>query len=385
LIEERAYWLAWSQIAGVGPTLLMRIYRQFGSLSAAWEAGISALEAVEGIGEVTAEAIAHERSRLNPEALLAEHQRDNPDFWTPADADYPRLLAEIPDPPPLLYYRGQVALAENRGEVGLVAVVGTRQPSSYGEQWTRRLVKALVESGFTIVSGLAEGIDAIAHQACLDVGGRTIAVLGTGVNRVYPISNRALAQQIDRKGLILSEYPRGTGPDRNHFPSRNRIIAGLCRAALVIEAGSKSGALITARVANDYGRDVYALPGSLDSPQSRGCLEMIAGGAQLILDEASLLQALGAIPPLDAMPNRPASSLDLAATDLAATAPPAIHLPPHLEPIFQAIPPTSTQAIALDTLVQTTQLDTSSLLAALLELEMLGVVSQLPGMRYCRA
>lgn len=202
-------------------------------------------------------------------------------------------------------------------------------------------------------------------------------VLGTGVNRVYPISNRALAQQIDRKGLILSEYPRGTGPDRNHFPSRNRIIAGLCRATVVIEAGSKSGALITAHVANDYGRDVYALPGSLDSPQSRGCLEMIAGGAQLILDEASLLQSLGAIPPLDAIPNRPASS-----SNLAATAPPAIALPPHLEPIFQAIPP---EAIALDTLVQTTQLDTSSLLAALLELEMLGVVSQLPGMRYCRA
>lgn len=380
MTEERAYWLAWSQIAGVGPTLLMRIYRQFGALSAAWEAGISDLEAIEGIGEVTAEAIAQERSRLNPEALLAEHQRENPDFWTPADADYPRLLAEIPDPPPLLYYRGQVALAENRGEVGLVAIVGTRQPSNYGKQWTRRLVETLVQSGFTIVSGLAEGVDAIAHQACLDAGGRTIAVLGTGVNRVYPLSNRTLAQQIDRTGLILSEYPRGTGPDRAHFPSRNRIIAGLCRATLIIEAGSKSGALITARVANDYGRDVYALPGSLDNPQSRGCLELIAGGAQLILDEASLLQALGAIPPLDAIPKHSTAS-----PNLAAPATPALDLPPHLEPIFQAIPPTSTQAIALDTLVQTTQLDTSSLLAALLELEMLGAVSQLPGMRYCRA
>lgn len=377
MTDERAYWLAWSQIAGVGPTLLMRIYRHFGSLAAAWDAGMADLEAVEGIGEMTARAIAAARSSLNPASLLAEHQRDNPNVWTPADADYPRLLTEIPDPPPLLYYRGQVALAENRGDVGLVAIVGTRNPSSYGKQWTYRLVEALVQAGFTIVSGLAEGIDAIAHQACLDAGGRTIAVLGTGVNRVYPISNRALAQQIDRKGLILSEYPRGTGPDRAHFPSRNRIIAGLCRATLVIEAGSKSGALITARVANDYGREVYALPGSLDNPQSRGCLELIAGGAQLILDEASLLNALGAIPPLDAIParsTRPSSA--------SAPAIPTPDLPPHLEPIFQAIPP---EAIALDSLVQKTQLDTSSLLVALLELEMLGVVSQLPGMRYCRA
>ncbi|BAU42887.1 DNA-processing protein DprA [Leptolyngbya sp. O-77] len=378
MTDEQAYWLAWSQITGVGPTLLMRIYRHFGLLSAAWEANISDLEAVEGIGQATARAIAAARSSLNPETLFAEHQRDNPDIWTPADADYPRLLAEIPDPPPLLYYRGQVALAENRGEVGLVAIVGTRNPSSYGKQWTYRLVEALVQAGFTIVSGLAEGIDAIAHQACLDAGGRTIAVLGTGVNRVYPTSNRALAQQIDRKGLILSEYPRGTGPDRTHFPSRNRIIAGLCRATLVIEAGSKSGALITARVANDYGREVYALPGSLDNPQSRGCLELIAGGAQIIFGETPLLEALGAIPPLDAMPGRAAPTPSLAA-------PPTPDLPPRLVPIFQAIPPMPPEAIALDTLVQTTQLDTSSLLAALLELEMLGVVSQLPGMRYCRA
>lgn len=364
----------------MGPTLLLRIYRHFGTLAAAWAASAAALEAVDGIGDMTARTIAAERLALDPAALWATHQQDNPDVWTPADADYPRLLLEIPGPPPLLYYRGQVALAENRGEVGLVAIVGTRHPSSYGERWTYRLVEALVQAGFTIVSGLAEGIDAIAHQACLDAGGRTIAVLGTGVNRVYPPSNRALAQQIDRQGLILSEYPRGTGPDRTHFPSRNRIIAGLCRATLVIEAGSKSGALITARVANDYGREVYALPGSLDNPQSRGCLEIIAGGAQIILDEASLLTALGAIPQLDAMPVRPASS-----PKQSPSATPTPDLPPRLEPIFQAIPPIPPEAIALDALVQATQLDTSNLLAALLELEMLGVVSQLPGMRYCRA
>jgi DNA processing protein len=383
LTDERAYWLAWSQIAGVGPTLLMRIYRHFGSLAAAWDADLAALDAVEGIGGMTAGAIATARASLDPASLLAEHQRDNPDVWTPADADYPRLLTEIPDPPPLLYYRGQVALAENRGEVGLVAIVGTRNPSSYGKQWTYRLVEALVQAGFTIVSGLAEGIDAIAHQACLDAGGRTIAVLGTGVNRVYPASNRALAQQIDRKGLILSEHPRGTGPDRAHFPSRNRIIAGLCRATLVIEAGSKSGALITARVANEYGREVYALPGSLDQPQSRGCLEIIAGGAQVILGETPLLEALGAIPQLDTMPKTMPSRAATPAPSLSAS--PTPDLPPRLVPIFQAIPPIPPEAIALDTLVQTTQLDTSNLLAALLELEMLGVVSQLPGMRYCRA
>jgi len=366
---ERAYWLGWSKVPGVGPTLMLRLYRQFGSLAVAWEADAAALEQVEGVGKMTAAAMVAGRSPLNPAELLAEHERTNPHFWTPADADYPQLLLEMPDPPPLLYYRGQVDGRENRGEVTAIAMVGTRTPSDYGRKWTGRISKALALAGFTVVSGLAEGVDTEAHQACLDAGGRTIAVLGTGVNKVYPLSNRRLAQSIDQAGLIVSEYPWGTPPDRGNFPRRNRIIAGLCRATLVLEAPAKSGALITARLAMDYNRDVYALPGSLDNACARGCLELINNGAQLILDEAHLLEMLGSIPCLDH------------ASSTAPDSPVPPPLPPHLQAVFAAIP---TEAIALDHLVQQTGLDTGTLLGALLELELMSLVSNLPGMRYQR-
>ncbi len=372
---ERAYWLGWSRVPGVGATLLLRLYRQFGSLATAWDADAIALEQVDGVGTVTAAAIVEERSHLKPIELLAEHELTNPHFWTPADADYPQLLLETPDPPPLLYYRGQVEVRENRGDVAAIALVGTRTPSDYGRKWTRQISKALAQAGFTVVSGLAEGVDTEAHQACLDAGGRTIAVLGTGVNKLYPLSNRRLAQMIDQKGLIVSEHPWGTLPDRGNFPRRNRIIAGLCRATLVLEAPSKSGALITARLAMDYNRDVYALPGSLDNERSRGCLELINNGAQLILDEAHLLEMLSSMPRLDAaftpdsLPPTPHSPV------------PSVVVPPHLEAVFAAI---SQEAIALDHLVQQTQLDTGTLLGALLELELMGLVSNLPGMRYQR-
>jgi DNA processing protein len=167
------------------------------------------------------------------------------------------LLIEIATPPPLLYFRGEVELAENLGETPLVAIVGTRQPSEYGIRWTRQISTALAKNGFTVVSGLAEGIDTETHTAALKAGGRTIAVLGTGVDVIYPAKNQQLYKQILSAGLVLSEYPAKTPPDRTQFPRRNRIIAGLSRAVLVMEAPLKSGALITANYANEFGRDVY--------------------------------------------------------------------------------------------------------------------------------
>lgn len=361
---------------------MLRLHQQFGSLAAAWKASAAALEQVDGVGRMTAAVIIAERSLLNPTELLAEHERVNPHFWTPADADYPQLLLEIPDPPPLLYYRGLVDSRENRGEVTAIALVGTRTPTEYGRRWTRRISQALTLAGFTIVSGLAEGVDAEAHQSCLEAGGRTIAVLGTGVNRVYPLSNRRLAQSIDQAGLIVSEHPWGTPPDRSHFPRRNRIIAGLCRATVVIEAPVKSGALITTRLAMDYNRDVYALPGSLDNACARGCLESINNGAQLILDEAHLLYMLAALPRLDQASSPTislASSKSPASSPVPAPASPI--LAPHLETVYAVIP---TEAIALDQLIQHTGLDTGILLGILLELELMGLISNLPGMRYQR-
>ncbi|MEB3355164.1 MAG: DNA-processing protein DprA [Synechococcales bacterium] len=389
-MQERAYWVAWSQVPGIGATLLLRLHHCFGSLAAAWEADQRDLQQVDGISAQGAEALVAARSHLHPEAILTQHERDNPSFWTPADPDYPRLLLEIPDPPPILYYRGRVERAENRGEVPAIAIVGTREPSAYGERWTERLARALANAGFVVVSGLADGIDAIAHQACLWAGGRTIAVMGTGVNIAYPSSNRRLASRIAQDGLILSEFPAGTKPDRMNFPRRNRIIAGLTRATLVLEAPLKSGALITARVANEYGRDVYALPASLDNERGEGCLHLINSGAQIILGESQLLEMLGAIPDLPFSPpsgqSEPKSRKghDPAPLPQQTVLPllPDPSLDPELAAILLAIP---ANPVALDAIVAQTQLPTGAVLSGLVQLELLGRVSQLPGMMYQRS
>jgi DNA processing protein len=357
----------------------MRLKHHFNSLATAWAADAQTLTEVEGVGRQTATTLVSERSRLDPLELLAHHEEQNPQFWTPADADYPRLLLEIPDPPPILYYRGQPNRHENQGIIPAIALVGTRSPSEYGRRWTQRITHALTQAGFVIVSGLADGIDAETHQTCLAAGGRTLAVVGTGVDIIYPSANRKLAESIVKNGMILSEYPAGTKPDRTHFPRRNRIIAGLTRATLVMEAPSRSGALITARLANDYGRDVYVLPGSLDNERAIGCLEFLNQGAQVILGEQDLLERLGTIPNLlSALPDSTGQE-QLSLLNPPAEPPP---LPPDLEPVFRAVP---LEAIAFDLIVTNTGMATGAVLGALAQLEIMGLVTQLPGMRYRRS
>lgn len=341
----------------------------------AWEASASVLVEVEGVGAQTADAIVVERKAHNPTVLLEQHERENAHFWTPADADYPRLLLETPDPPPLLYYRGTVDALENQGTTPIVAIVGTRDPSDYGRRWTRRLTTTLAQGGFTVVSGLAEGIDTEVHRSCLSVRGRTLAVLGTGVDVVYPWSNRQLQQQVVEQGLLLSEYPAGTQPDRTHFPRRNRIIAGLSRATIVMEAPLRSGGLITAHLANEYGRDVYILPGSLDNPKALGCLHLLNKGAQVILSEAHLLEMLGSLPQL--APPTPAHQTQI-----------PLNLEPALDKVLQILTQFSqangAESLPFDFIVQQSQLQAGSVSSALLQLELMGLVSQQPGMRYQR-
>ncbi len=373
LPEERDYWLAWSQVDRVGPVLLKRLQQQFGTLANAWKASATQLQQVEGIGYQLATAVTAARSQINLEQFLEQHSLKNPYFWTPADADYPHLLLEIPSPPPVLYYRGRVQPQENQAITPLVGIVGTRDPSEYGKRWTRRISTALVKRGFTVVSGMAAGIDTEAHIGCLEAGGRTIAVLGTGVDQIYPPRNQPLYEQIVAQGLLVSEYPAGTKPNRIHFPQRNRIIAGLCRAVLVMEAPTKSGALITAHYANDFCRDVYALPGSLDNHKSLGCLGLLNGGAHVILNEGHLLEMLGAIPELD-----PAVQLPLFTPEQPTPMP---SLEPELAQVLKALAP---EAKPFDLIVQQVGLAAGSVSSALLQLELLGLVSQLPGMRYQR-
>lgn len=376
MLEERAYWLAWSQVPGVGPVLLKRIYQQFTSLQRAWFAPHRDLMQVDGLGTKILSAIAKMRSQIEPAQLLAQHQQKNPHFWTPADPEYPRLLLEIPAPPPVLYYRGQVEPGENQGIKPMVAIVGTRYPTEHGRRWTHRISSAVAQHGFTVVSGMAAGIDGIAHQACLEAGGRTLAVLGTGIDKIYPPGHRQLWEKIQQQGLLLSEYPAGTAPERGNFPARNRIIAALSRAVLVMEAPQKSGALITARYGNEFGRDVYILPNSPDVEEARGCLKLLHQGAEVILEIEELLEVLGAIPQLDK---------DHQSFILSPASHNYLEIPADLEPdLSRVLRLVALEPTAFDLIVNKSGLSAGEVSAALLQLELLGLVSQLPGMRYQR-
>jgi len=395
---ERAYWVAFSQIPGIGAVSLKRLQEYFGSATEAWNAPLDSFRAVEGFGNKLIESVAQKRRHINPQEFLEQHTQKNPLFWIPSDPEYPRLLLEIPSPPAILYYRGQVDLRENQGMMPMVSIVGTRHPTDHGRRWTKKMSAALAKQGFVIVSGMAIGIDGEAHKACLEAGGRTIAVLGTGVDVPYPMRHNQLYQEIQGQGLILSEYPAGTQPLPTNFPPRNRIIAGLSRAVLIIEAPEKSGSLITARYAIDFNRDVYALPNTPDNLQARGCLRIIQQGAEMIINEEELLTALGAIPQLAPsevqlslfFPDQPEkntssdqANVSIAQTQKDLTPTPQIDLEDGLAKILGVIP--NGEEIGFDDIVQRSGLGVGEISGGLIQLQLYGLVSELPGMRYQRS
>jgi DNA processing protein len=363
---DRPYWLAWAQIYGVGGVTIHRLHAHFGDLASAWYAQPGELLEVEGLGPNVIDPICEARKAIEPEEFLEQHSIANPLFWTPADPEYPQLLLETPSAPAVLYYRGNVDEIENAGDRQTVAIVGTRDITSYGRKWTQKISVALAERGFSIISGLAQGVDTEAHYGCLAVGGRTVAVIGTGLDIVYPARNQALAERIWEEGLMVSEYPAGTQPDRGHFPARNRIIAGLSRATLVIEAPVKSGALITAHQANEFCRDVYVLPGSLDNPQSQGCLGLIDRGAQLILGVEQLLNALDGLRPVQ------------------LEEPIILPLPNLSPPLSKILAAVEREATSFDAIVLRSAMPGPDVASGLLELELESLVAQLPGMHYQR-
>jgi len=378
--REKIYWLAWSKIKGIGAVTLKRIYDHFGSVETAWTVNESELLKIEGIAKKLVNNIKEEKSKINPKEVYIKHREKNPQFFTPSDQEYPQLLLEIPSPPPVLYYQGKIDISEHQGLTPLIGIVGTRKPTEHGKRWTYNISKALAQSGFTVVSGLAEGIDTIAHRGCLDGGGRTIAVLGNGLDRVYPSNNKQLMAEIAEKGLILTEYEYGSLPERGNFPARNRIVAGLCRAVLVMEAPEKSGALITARYATEFNRDVYTLPNTPDNVQARGCLRLIHNGAEVIITEQELLSSLGAIPDLN-----PPQQLSLF-TDTPSSSPPS-PLPetpkPDLSPPFSIVyGAIASSPTPFDVIVNKSNLTPGEVSGILLQLELEGLVTQLPGMMY---
>ncbi|HMQ33731.1 MAG TPA: DNA-processing protein DprA [Chloroflexaceae bacterium] len=281
------YYLGFNLTPGIGPSRLARLVERCGSLEAAWRADPFDLAAAGLDGRASAALLAT-RARVDLDAELERAARAGVSLLTLDDAAYPALLREIPGAPPLIYVRGALA----PGDDWAVAVVGTRAPSAYGREAAHTLARDLAASGVTVVSGLALGVDAVAHEAALGVGGRTLAVLGSGADLPYPARNRRLAERIVEQGALISDYPLGTAPMAANFPPRNRIISGLSRATLVVEAGEQSGALITVGFALDQGRDVFAVPGPIFARQSAGCNRLIRGGAGLARAAADILADL---------------------------------------------------------------------------------------------
>ena len=281
------YWIAFNKVPGIGPARLAALIETCGSIEAAWKAPIQQLQ-MAGLDKRSLASLLEARRTLDPQAEAERVVQDNATVLTWDDADYPESLRQVDAAPPVLYVRG----ALEAQDTWAVAIVGTRRASAYGREVAHTLSRELAAQGITIVSGLALGVDAIAHQAALDTGGRTIAVLGSGVDQLYPAQNRKLAQAIMHSGAVVSEYPMGTKPEANNFPPRNRIISGLSRSVIIVEAGERSGALITANFAAEQGRDVFAVPGSILHPGSVGCNRLIRDGAFPLLSVDDVLEQL---------------------------------------------------------------------------------------------
>lgn len=274
---------------GVGPRTLEALLDRFGSASGALQASPQDLAEVEGVGVVLSRRIRSSEFRDQALCVFSLCEESGIRILYPWELEFPRLLRELPDPPMLLYVRGEFGPSDALS----IAVVGTRGATQYGRSQAERFARSLARAGLTIVSGLARGIDAAAHQGALEAGGRTIAVLGSGVAEVYPPQHAELGERIAAGGVLVSEMPPGAKPKKGMFPQRNRLISGLSLGTIVIEAAERSGALITARLAGEQGREVFALPGLVSSANSRGCHRLIKDGAHLIQDPEDVLEELG--------------------------------------------------------------------------------------------
>ena len=284
--ESLADWLRLTLIPGIGGETQRKLLTAFGLPETIFSAGRQALTSI--VGDKAARLLLDTDNHPAVEQALVWSDAPGQHLVCLADPDYPQTLLQIPDPPTLLYVRGRLDLLNSAA----LAMIGSRNPTPQGSQNAERFAAALAQAGLTVTSGLALGIDAAAHRGALTASGNTVAFIGTGIDRIYPATNRQLAIEIAARGSIISEFPLGTPPVAANFPRRNRLIAGLSLGALVVEATVDSGSLITARLASEQGREVFAIPGSIHSPQSRGCHKLIKQGAKLVETVQDVLDEL---------------------------------------------------------------------------------------------
>jgi DNA processing protein len=352
--EDTLDWIGLSLIAGLGGESFRRLLAEFGSPQQIFSTPVSVLSRV--VSSDIAGRIADGPDGLALAPAMQWLQQPCNSLITLADATYPQALLEISDPPPLLYTRGNSALLNQPA----VAVVGSRNATPQGLKNAEAFAQALSEAGWCVVSGLALGVDGAAHRGALRGPGSTIAVIGTGLDIVYPARHRELAHEICANGVIVSEFPLGEPSKAANFPRRNRIISGLSRGVLIVEANLESGSLITARLAGEQGREVFAIPGSIHSPLSKGCHRLIKQGAKLVDSIHDILEELGSAPIISATP-------EIAGAEQ--------------HPLLEQM---GFDAIATDTLIQSSGLTTEQVSAMLLQLELEGKVASLPGGRYQR-
>jgi DNA processing protein len=358
--DQLRYLIGFSHIPGIGRVKLSLLQGYFGDLERAWSAPAEALKHA-GLDARAVEALTSTRGGISLDTEIEKLRRYDVRALSPDDPLYPPRLREIYDYPPLLYVRGSLV----PGDEFAVGVVGTRRPSVYGKQVAEELTMELARNGITIVSGLAAGVDSVAHRAALQAGGRTIAVAGCGLDIVYPSSHVALAKQIMAQGALVSEFPLGTKPRAEHFPQRNRIISGMSLGVVVVEAGDRSGALLTANRALEHNREVFAVPGSIYSPNSRGTNRLIQDGAKLVASCADILQELN----LNLVTRQLELKEPVAATDTEA------QLLGHL----------SKEAIHVDDLCRSSGLPVATVTGTLAMLELKGLVRPLGSMNYVLA
>ncbi len=361
-------------VKGVGPRILRSLLNFFGSATAVFQADLFQLRQVEEVGSKVASAILDAPEKISVEKELALCKKHGIRIVTDSAPEYPRLLRTLVDAPGILYVKGTLLPQDNVS----IAVIGTRHATIYGERQTERITGELVRAGFCIVSGLARGIDGLAHKAALDNGGRTVAVLGHGLGMpVYPPENQRLAQRIlDSGGAIISEYAPMVSATAYTFPQRNRLIAGMTLGTAVIEAGSRSGTTLTAQFALDYGREVFAMPGPVDSRSSTGCHRLIREGARLLESAEDVLQELGPI--RERFPKEPNREK---VPEITAERPAEATLTETERKIFDAIPKTGA---TVDELTQITGIPVWKLMTQLTNLEIKRLIQRGAGQRIFR-
>ena len=370
-MTSREAYIALNMIDGVGPIRVRALLDRFHEPQGILAASKSELMQVEGVGEEVARSVASWHERLDIDAELQRIEKAGVHVVTRDDVEYPKNLREIYDPPVVLYVKG--TLSER--DALAMAIVGSRRTTLYGQEMARKLAFQLARVGVTVVSGLARGIDTAAHRGALQAKGRTVAVIGCGIDIVYPAENKKLVDEIIEKGgAVVTEFPFGVKPDRQNFPMRNRIISGWSLGTVVVEANLKSGALITAGQAAEQGRQVFAVPGRADSILSKGTNKLIKDGAKLTEDVEDILGEFEYL-----LPKRAAGQME-AVPDGGGTKP-ALRLSETEEKVMAQL---GQEETAIDDIIRASGLTTACVSATLLSLEMKRLVRQLPGKQYVR-